>query len=280
MSSDNSDDELIEDPPALKNTVQNKHIQNLKSNDTTKSTGNIKNAKAVHSSTNNISMKDKTGTQSVTRLKPPLPNNRAASKTLVPQLPPKQTKPSPPSANEPSEYKRIKILSIGDSTVGKSCLIKRYCESKFMEEYVSTIGIDYGVKSFKTHLEDVKVNFWDTAGDDVYFDIRNEFYKDTHGVILVYDISDISTYASLKRWIEEFKQYCTTDVILYVLGNKSDLEEKREVTFEQGEQMADMCKARFFEVSALNGTNVDDMFSELFYETLTSIFPEYSMANK
>lgn len=91
---------------------------------------------------------------------------------------------------------RVKILSLGDPAVGKSCLIKRYCEEKFVKDYISTIGIDYGVKSAKIkdteskittvyfiyNLFKVKVNFWDVAGADVYYDVRNEFYKDTHGV--------------------------------------------------------------------------------------------------
>ena len=88
--------------------------------------------------------------------------------------------------------RRIKVLSMGNAGVGKSCLIKRYCEEKYSNEYVATIGIDYGVKTVKYSTEDskrfnlVKVNFWDIGGDPVYFDIRNEFYKDTHGVNLAY----------------------------------------------------------------------------------------------
>lgn len=121
-----------------------------------------------------------------------------------------------------SKIQRIKILSLGDANVGKSCLIKRYCESRFVPEYVATIGVDYGVKPWypdsqvEGELYDsspcftliVRVNFWDLAGEDVYFHVRNEFYQDTEGLLLVFDVTQKSTFEHIESWLEEMSS-CT-----------------------------------------------------------------------
>jgi DnaJ family protein C protein 27 len=133
-------------------------------------------------------------------------------------------------ARPASKAKRVKILSIGPAASGKSCLIKRYCESKFTEEYISTIGIDYGVKAIES--SDIRFNFWDTAGDDVYFDIRNEFYKDTQIAILVYDVSSAETFNSLSRWYEELLNYTDHPVAVIIVGNKID--KTRQVSTQAG----------------------------------------------
>jgi small GTP-binding protein len=134
----------------------------------------------------------------------------------------------------PSKTNRVKILSIGPSACGKSCLIKRYCESKFTEEYISTIGIDYGVKSLES--TDIRFNFWDTAGDEVYFDIRNEFYKDTHIAILVYDVSYAETFNNLSRWYEELLNHIDHPVTVIIVGNKID--KTRQVSTQAGKDFA------------------------------------------
>lgn len=136
----------------------------------------------------------------------------------------------------PPKTSRIKILSIGPSACGKSCLIKRYCEGKFTQDYISTIGIDYGVKAVETKNSEFRFNFWDTAGDDVYLDIRNEFYKDTHIALLVYDISSLETFKIIPRWYEELLNYTDNPVQLILVGNKIDKE--REVTTQAGKDLA------------------------------------------
>ncbi|KAJ3325990.1 DnaJ sub C member 27 [Boothiomyces sp. JEL0866] len=177
---------------------------------------------------------------------------------------------------EKPELKRLKILSMGDAEVGKSCIIKRFCEGKFIQEYVATIGIDYGVKNFKTHLEDVKINFWDCGGEDAYLEIRNEFYKDTHAAFLVFDVNDSSTFENLTKWFEEFKKYSSKEeLVFFLVGNKTD-KDLREVNSFQGEELAAKYNARYYETSAQSGQNIEAMFSELFYAALAANFKEYA----
>ncbi|KAJ3294383.1 DnaJ sub C member 27 [Borealophlyctis nickersoniae] len=141
---------------------------------------------------------------------------------------------------------------MGEPGTGKSCLIKRYCEGRlcqYIPEYISTIGIGYGVKTIENEFGEVKVTFWDVAGDQVYFDIRNEFYKDTHGAILVYDVSNRSTFSALEKWQESFS-YCQNDCVVFLKANKTDLE-PRTVSTKEGQLMAGKMK---FSCDANKGT--------------------------
>eukprot|EP00842_Homolaphlyctis_polyrhiza_P002401 jgi/Hompol1/3161/HPOL_006375-RA len=167
---------------------------------------------------------------------------------------------------------RLKILSLGDPGSGKSCLIKRYCESRFVPEYVATIGIDYGVKTVKYDVEEIKVNFWDVGGDAVYFDVRNEFYKDTHGVMLVMDVSTHSSLEHIEKWIAELKGYANSNVVLFLVANKIDII-PRMVSTVEGEAMAQNIGAKYFETSAATGEGVADMFDRLFMSASAMHFP-------
>ena len=118
----------------------------------------------------------------------------------------------------------FKIISVGNSEVGKSCLIKKYCEEKFVERYISTIGIDYGVKKLKVKGQQVCINFFDMSGNDDYKLIRTEFYADASGVLMVFDLDNRDSYNSLVHWEDEMKKggVETNRVKVVVCGNKSD----------------------------------------------------------
>mmetsp|Transcript_23510 Transcript_23510/g.76618 ORF Transcript_23510/g.76618 Transcript_23510/m.76618 type:complete len:212 (-) Transcript_23510:268-903(-) len=126
------------------------------------------------------------------------------------------TVPKPPKRN----VIRIKIISMGDAGCGKSCLIKRYCEEKFVSKYISTIGVDYGVKSVVVSNQQVKANFWDLAGGPEYFDVRNEFYRDAQGAILVFDVSNRASFEALEGWVQEAYKHGAKDMQVAVCGNK------------------------------------------------------------
>lgn len=165
---------------------------------------------------------------------------------------------------------RIKVLSLGEpgytylySRVGKSCLIKRYCESRFIADYISTIGIDYGVKSAHIDGIDLKINFWDVAGDPQFYEVRNEFYKDTLGAILVYDTTAGKTFDVLDKWVEELRKLGGNDVVIVLVGNKTDLS-PRIITEEDGRVYAEKKGFAFYETSALTSKNVKEMFDSLF----------------
>lgn len=124
----------------------------------------------------------------------------------------------------PVEQVCFKIISCGNSEVGKSCLIKRYCEEKFVERYISTIGIDYGVKKLKIKGQPIAINFFDMSGNDDYKLIRTDFYQDASGVVMVFDVDNRDSYNSLIHWEDEMKKngIDTNRVKVIVCGNKSD----------------------------------------------------------
>ncbi|KXS21989.1 RJL family GTPase [Gonapodya prolifera JEL478] len=169
---------------------------------------------------------------------------------------------APPTSNP---VKRVKVLSVGDPAVGKSCIIKRFCEGRFVQEYISTIGIDYGVKPVIVDGQELKVSFWDSAGDPAYFEIRSEFYKDTQGVLLVFDVSQRKSFESLDRWLQELKNLSGTDAVLIVVGNKIDSAQRTVPTTEIASYCAKIGK-RFFETSASSGQGIQDLFDQMFSE--------------
>mmetsp|Transcript_32032 Transcript_32032/g.29019 ORF Transcript_32032/g.29019 Transcript_32032/m.29019 type:complete len:113 (+) Transcript_32032:36-374(+) len=101
----------------------------------------------------------------------------------------------------------VKVLSVGDSQTGKSCLIKRYCEERFVSRYITTIGVDYGVKKMNLKNRKIAVNFFDLSGNEEYKMIRNDFYKNAQGVILVFDLTDRETYQNIMKWDKEMRRY-------------------------------------------------------------------------
>lgn len=172
---------------------------------------------------------------------------------------------------------RLKIISLGESGVGKSCLIKRYCEDKFVTKYVATIGIDFGVKP--VHLDGpgpCRVNFFDFAGGIEYFEIRNEFYKDAQGAMLVFDVGSKASLEALDKWLKEAEEFGLSlgkgGAALVLVGNKSD-SKKREVSDVEARKWASAHGGMpFFETTAKEGDNVSEMFQKLFMEAAKNGF--------
>jgi len=168
--------------------------------------------------------------------------------------------PVPPIVQHP----RIKVISLGESGVGKSCLIKRYCEDKFVTKHVPTIGIDFGVKPVSIEGEAYRVNFFDMAGGSEYADIRNEFYKDAQGVILVFDVGSKPTLDALDQWLKEAKEFGMRSPALVLCGNKAE-NKKREVSDTDARRWAGAHGGMpYFETSAKEGENVAKAFEKVF----------------
>ncbi|KAK3284655.1 hypothetical protein CYMTET_7707 [Cymbomonas tetramitiformis] len=165
---------------------------------------------------------------------------------------------------------RIKIISMGDAGVGKSCLIKRYCEEKFVQKYIGTIGVDYGVKSVRLGNWDLRVNLWDLAGGSEYFEVRNEFYRDAQGCMLVYDCTSRNSFEALDSWIDESARFGAQNAIVVVAANKVDVG-RRVVSEKEGRQWAESNGFLFFEVSANSGAQVRAMFASIFHRVLHSM---------
>ncbi len=172
---------------------------------------------------------------------------------------------SPPSIN------RIKILSMGSGGCGKSCLVKRYCEERFISKYIATIGVDYGVKPVDLDGINIRVNFWDLSGHSEFFEIRNEFYKDAQGILLVYDVSMRESFEALDNWIIEASKFGANirNIPIVLCANKVD--KRRLVSEEEGRQYANSKNFAYFETSANSGANVNEAFEYIFRAVVRSI---------
>ena len=175
------------------------------------------------------------------------------------------------SSNEDSDI-IFKILMLGDSEVGKSCFLMRYSDNVFVENYITTIGLDYKLKTIKLDSGKViKVQLWDTAGQDKYRTIAKNYYKGSHGILLLYDITKISSFENIREWIQDIRQEVSPKSIIFLIGNKIDLTDQRKISKEQGEELAEEFKIPFFETSAKSGENVDEVFKAL-YEKIIEVY--------
>ncbi|CAM9144563.1 unnamed protein product [Heterosigma akashiwo] len=153
---------------------------------------------------------------------------------------------------------------------GKSCLIKRYCEERFVSKYISTIGIDYGVKPTTVGDKSVRVNFWDLSGHPDFFEIRNEFYRDAQGAILVYDVTNRASFAALDEWVEEGAKFGARGMPVVVCANKID-KGKRLVSEDEGYNWAMERGFEYFETSAQSGASVKEVFEVLFMRAVENL---------
>ncbi|KAJ8564278.1 hypothetical protein ON010_g7067 [Phytophthora cinnamomi] len=151
---------------------------------------------------------------------------------------------------------------MGESGVGKSCVIKRYCEEKFVSKYISTIGIDYGVKPVMVNGAEVRVNFWDLSGLPEYLEVRNEFYKDTQGGILMFDVSSRRSFESLDSWLREAAKFGAGKFPCILCGNKVD--RPRVVSEDEAKAYAQAKGFEYFETSACTGMSITEAFHSLF----------------
>ena len=157
-----------------------------------------------------------------------------------------------------------KILLLGDTTVGKTCFLMRYTDNTFQEVHMSTIGLDYRVKNMQLNTgKIVKVQIWDTAGQDRFRAITKNYYKGANGIILIYDITNQQTFENVKNWITQIKEEANENVCIFLIGNKIDDEENRTVTTEEGKELAKEFSLPFYETSAKTGVNIDSTFSDL-----------------
>ena len=157
----------------------------------------------------------------------------------------------------------FKLVLIGDSGVGKTNILSRYINNEFSLATQPTVGVEYGSKIIKKDDKSIKLQIWDTAGQERYKSITNAYYKGSKGALVVYDISRKTTFENVDKWIGELKNNASEDVHIMLVGNKSDLEDKREVKTEEVAKKADQYKIAFCETSALKGNNIENAFERL-----------------
>ena len=157
-----------------------------------------------------------------------------------------------------------KVLLLGDTTVGKTCFLMKYTDKTFQDVHISTIGLDYRLKSMKLkNGKNVKLQIWDTAGQDRFRAITKNYYKGANGIILIYDVTNSKTYDNVKTWVYQIREEASPNTIVYLCGNKIDMEDLRILKTEDGVKLAEEFGFPFKETSAKEGININETFEDL-----------------
>eukprot|EP01101_Sappina_pedata_P010136 TRINITY_DN630_c0_g1_i1.p1 TRINITY_DN630_c0_g1~~TRINITY_DN630_c0_g1_i1.p1 ORF type:complete len:212 (+),score=76.64 TRINITY_DN630_c0_g1_i1:29-637(+) len=175
------------------------------------------------------------------------------------------------------EYDHLfKVLLIGDSAVGKSCLLLRFTDDTYTETYISTIGVDYKIRTVEINGKKIRLQLWDTAGQERFRTITSSYYRGAQGIVVVYDVTDRASFNNVKQWLLEIDKYACESVCKLVVGNKCDLA-NREVESGTAKEFADGLGLPTIETSAKNAVNVDQAFisiaTEILNYTTTHIDP-------
>ena len=165
----------------------------------------------------------------------------------------------------------FRYIIVGDINVGKSCIMLRFSANQFREEHELTIGVEFAIKFFEKDNKNIKIQIWDTAGEEAFQSITKTYYRNAIGALLVYDITKKSSFEHIKNWLDSVKENSTKNIKIILIGNKSDLEDKREVTFQEGEEFAKNNGLYFFETSAKNFKNIKEAFNKLTEEIYENI---------
>jgi len=175
----------------------------------------------------------------------------------------------------------IKILTLGETQVGKTSIVLRYSEDKFNYNKIATIGIDFKIKIIRKGNEKIKVSIYDTAGQERFQNIVKHYYKGANGVLLIYDITKRDTFKKLDFWIEDLKENADNidNLFIYLIGNKNDMEEKREVSFQEATDFAKDKKLPYIEVSAKTGNNIKKLFDEVIKGAMTKMLTNENKEN-
>jgi Ras-related protein Rab-2A len=165
----------------------------------------------------------------------------------------------------------FKYIIIGDTGVGKSCLLLQFTDKRFQPVHDLTIGVEFGARLITIDNQQIKLQIWDTAGQESFRSITRSYYRDAAGALLVYDITRRDSFLHLTRWLEEARQNGNPNMTVMLIGNKSDLEHRRAVSTKEGETFAQQNGLVFLETSAKTATNVEQAFlktAESIYEKI------------
>ena len=154
----------------------------------------------------------------------------------------------------------LKFVIIGDSGVGKSNILLRYIYNSFSEEFKTTVGVEFGAKNIEIDKKVYRIQIWDTAGQENFRSIARAYYKNSVCACVVYDISKHSSFEDIQVWIDDCTKQTAKSVLLFLIGNKNDLNDEREVSYEEGEAYAKAHKMMFLEASAKTGNNINEIF--------------------
>ena len=157
-----------------------------------------------------------------------------------------------------------KILLLGDTSVGKTCFLLRYTDKIFEESHISTIGLDYRLKSMTLkNGKNIKLQIWDTSGQERFRAITKNYYKQANGILLMYDITNEKSFSNIQNWITQIKEETSSNIVLFIIGNKIDLEDQRKITYENGKNLAKQYQYPFFEASSKSAININEIFDNM-----------------
>lgn len=157
----------------------------------------------------------------------------------------------------------FKVLLIGDSGVGKTCILCRFSDDSFNSSFISTIGIDFKMKTIDFNGKKIKLQIWDTAGQERFYTITSTYYRGAMGIMLVYDVTDGKSFDSIAKWLRNIDENANEDVVKMIVGNKCDMEDKRIVPTERGQEVASHHGIPFFETSAKTNVNITPAFYDM-----------------
>ena len=172
-----------------------------------------------------------------------------------------------------SIFTHSKYIIIGDTCVGKSCLLLQFTDKRFQPVHDLTIGVEFGSRTISLDQDQIKLQIWDTAGQESFRSITRSYYRDAAGALLVYDITRRESFNHLGRWLEEARVNGNKNMTIMLIGNKSDLENRRAVSYEEGKEFADKHGLIFLETSAKSAANVEEAFiktAELIHENIST----------
>ncbi len=149
---------------------------------------------------------------------------------------------------------------MGDAGVGKSSIILRYTKNEFNSQMVSSIGVDFKTKDIIVNNKKVKLQLWDTAGHERFRTITTSYYRGAHGIATVFDLTNRESFEHVEKWLEEINKYAKENVMRFLIGNKSDLVNERQVSYEEVRALANKLNIYYVETSAKNNVNVSDFF--------------------
>ena len=168
------------------------------------------------------------------------------------------------------KFEELKLLTLGDSSVGKSSFIVKYIDDKFTYSYIATLGLDFKQKKIQLKSgENVRLRIFDTAGQERFKSISINFIKKANGILLLYDITNKFSFQSVNRWMESIKEAAGEKISVILIGNKCDLEKEREVSKEEGEEKAKQFNLPFYETSCKEGININEVFETLAEDILS-----------
>ena len=165
----------------------------------------------------------------------------------------------------------VKVVLIGDATVGKSCLLLRFCDRRFRADHSATIGVEFGCRVLESQGFRFKMHGWDTAGQELYRSVARSYYRFAAVVLLVFDLTNRQSFEHLYTWLEEARASASSTAVLVLVGNKLDLRTKRCVSREEADAFARGIGALYFETSALQDRGVSEAFTEPCVQAIRSL---------